>query len=107
MEEKTSEAILDVLGDIVTELKSKNENIIVKVCELVPSLKSVDFVDRIHNYNTKLHNWCSNNGIDCIKTRDYFKLGTGDVDINCYDNDNHPYDNLSRIGAVRLLDAHV
>ena len=30
----------------------------------------------------------------------------GDVDVNCYDNNsNISYDNLSRIGAVRLLDA--
>lgn len=106
-EEKSPEAILDELGDIVTELKSKNENIVVKVCELVPSMKSVDYVNKINIYNNKLLNWCSENGTVYIRTEHYFKLGMGDVDSNCYENDNRPYDNLSRIGAVRLLDAIV
>ena len=105
-EEKNPETILDELGDIVSELKSKNENITVKVCELVPSLKSVVYVDKINLYNHKLLNWCSNNAVTLIRTGDYFRLGTGEVDVNCYDNsDNQSYDNLSRIGAVRLLDA--
>ena len=88
-EEKTTEAILDELGDFVAELKSKNENITVKVCELVPSLKSVNFVNKINLYNNKLLDWCSNNGIVYIRTEDYFKLGMGDVDVNCYDNNSN------------------
>ena len=63
-------------------------------------------MDKINLYNHKLLNWCSNNGVTFIRTGDYFRLGTGEVDVNCYDDsDNHSYDNLSRTGAVRLLDA--
>ena len=47
-----------------------------------------------------------NNGVVFIETHKYFKLGSGDIDTNCYDNfENFNYDCLSRIGAIRLLDA--
>ena len=34
------------------------------------------------------------------------RFGTGDIDVNCYDcQDDKDYDLLSRVGAIRLLDA--
>ena len=103
-----SETIFDGIGEIVAELKSKNEDVNIKICELVPSLKSAEYVNKINEFNSKLHGWCQDNGVVYIKTENYFKLGTGDTDGTCYNNKNSSsYDNLSRIGAVRLLDAIV
>ena len=98
--------ILDDLGGVIAELKSKSSDINVKVCELAPGLKTNELADKIKLYNTKLNDWCNDNGVVLIKTENYFRLGTGDIDINCYNNlENAAYDSLSRIGAVRLLDA--
>ena len=105
-EETTLEEILDALGTIVADLKRKYEDVSVKVCELVPSLKSEELIEKTDLYNNKLSNWCNDNGVVFIKTDKHFKLGTGDVDLNCYgSHENFNYDTLSRIGATRLLDA--
>ena len=97
---------MDELGKVVAKLKGENDDIDVKVCELVPTLKSDELADKVNLFNKKLSDWCNNNGVSFIKTDNYFRLGTGDIDINCYENnDNVAYDNLSRIGAIRLLDA--
>ena len=38
--------------------------------------------------------------------QEFFKLGTGDLDVNCYESqDNENFHLLNRIGAIRLLDA--
>ena len=105
-EEQVSELIFDEIGEIVAELKDKKEDINIKFCELVPSLKSADFAYKINDYNSRLRGWCQDNGVVYIKTENYFRLGTGDIDETCYTNkDSLNYDNLSRIGAVRLLEA--
>ena len=105
-EETTIDEMLDSLGSTIADLKDKHDNVSVKVCELVPSLKTDELAEKISRYNSKLTEWCNNNDIVVIKTDKYFRLGTGDIDINCYENsDNFDYDILSRIGATRLLDA--
>ena len=105
-ESTDSEKALDDLGDLVANLKIKNSDVSVKVCELVPTLKSTEMTHKIDQFNSKLSNWCENNGVMFIRTQKYFKLGSGDIDINCYENfSSFDYDCLSRIGAIRLLDA--
>ena len=105
-EDITLENVLDNLGTAVAELKERNHEINVKVCELVPTLKTDNLQVRINQYNIKLREWCNNNGVTLIKTQDFFRLGTGDVDVNCYENQSDlEYDLLNRIGAIRLLDA--
>ena len=59
--------ILDDLGSIVAELKGKNAEINVKVCELVPSLKENGLQDRVSSYNIKMQDWCEQNGISVIR----------------------------------------
>ena len=101
------ENVFDDIGTIVAEIKRKNENVNVNICELVPSLNR-EVSSRIDDYNLKLSNWCDKNGVAFIKTNSYFKFGTGNVDESCYDIDNSSRCEefgLSRIGAIRLLDA--
>ena len=105
-EGEVSETIFDEIGEIITELKNKNEDVNIKICELVPSVKSADISYKINDYNSKLLRWCEDNGIVYVKTENYLRLGTGDIDETCYNNKDYlDYDNLSRIGAVRLLEA--
>ena len=105
-EETTFEEITDCLGTIVAELKRRDEDTYVCICELVPTLKSNEFANKVSQYNSKVSEWCTHNNISFIKTEKYFRLGTGDIDINCFDShEDFDYDNLSRIGAIRLLDA--
>ena len=82
------ERVLDGLGSAIAELKRKNSDINVKVCELIPSRKLNGLQDRINLYNVKLHDWCTDNGVTVINTGDFFRLGTGDLDVNCYECHN-------------------
>ena len=105
-EETTIDKMLDSLGSTIADLKHKYDNVYVKVYKLVPSLKANELAEKINQYNSKLTEWCNSNDIVVIKTDSYIRLGTGDIDINCYENlDNFDYDILSRIGVTRLLDA--
>ena len=74
----------------------------------MPSLRSDAFANKVIEFNSQLADWCNANGVVLIETVNYFKLGTGDVDLNCYENnDKNGPDYLSRGGAIRLLDAIV
>ena len=101
------EKMLDNLGTVVSELKRRNENVQVNICELIPNLLEGNFSDTIDQFNGKLLNWCENNGVSFIETVKFFKLGTGDSDTNCYREDENDVHNckLNRVGAIRLLDA--
>ena len=100
------EKVLDSLGAAVAELKKKNDEINVKVCELIPTLENNGLNTRINQYNSKLVEWCNSNGVCFVKTQEFFRLGTGDVDAICSENkDDKDYNLLNRIGAIRLLDA--
>lgn len=97
---------LDDLGALVAELKCKNENIIVTVCELIPTMSSPRMQDKIANYNIKLTGWCARNEISLNSTELFFRLGTGEMDANCFNlDDENANQELTRIGAIRLLDA--
>ena len=98
------ENILDTLGCIVSELKSKNDEIKVSVCELIPHAENPEIKERVEHFNVKLVEWCTENSISVIKTELSFRLGTGDIDINCFDDDEAET-TLSRIGIIRLLKA--
>ena len=104
--ETTPEEAINHLETLVANLKENSEDIKIKVCELVPSLKSEEIADKINQFNAKLEEWSSTNGVVFVKTNEYFKLGTGETDLLCYENaDKLDYDILSRVGATRLLDA--
>lgn len=62
--------------------------------------------NRVSEFNSELAKWCGLNDIALISTVPHFLLGTGETDFNCfmYRNGSVTSD-LSRIGAVRLLDA--
>jgi len=100
------ENILDNLGTLVAELKTKNENISVKICELIPCSNSTDMANRTENFNLRLIEWCVNNGLSLINTELHFRLGTGDIDETCFiSSDSVNGQTLTRTGATRLLDA--
>ena len=103
----TPQVTTDSLGSIVMDLKEINENTIIKVCELVPSPISSELTSKINLHNSKVSEWCNSNDVVFIQTEKFFKLGTGDIDNNCfeYNNDSINDECLSRIGVVRLLDA--
>lgn len=92
------------LGSLILDLKKKNDTMEIFVCELVPTLGLDDLDDRISQYNTKLKEWSSNNGIKIISTYLNFRFGTGDVDEMCFkmENDDEGIF-LNRHGVVRLL----
>jgi len=100
------ETILDALGALVAELRTKNEDITVKICELIPCIDSTIMENRVENFNLKLVDWCVSNGITLINTELHFRLATGEIDESCFtstdDATRHP---LTRIGAIRLLEA--
>ena len=101
---KKSEDILDILGCIVSELKSKNDEIKVKICELVSNDINSDLSERVEHFNIKLIEWCAKNSVTVVKTELSFRLGTGEMDVNCFD-DGTTETTLSRIGTIRLLEA--
>ena len=97
-------SVLDDLGSLITELKHKNEDVDIYICELAPHMNT-DIDDRINLYNEKLMEWCSVNGVMFIKTNLSFRLGTGDIDELCYDYEENILDvNLNRYGVLRLLE---
>ena len=105
-DETTPEEAVNCLETLVTVLKGNSEDITIKVCELVPSLTSAELTVKINQFNTKLEKWSDTNGVVFVKTNEYFKLGTGEIDLLCYENaDELDYDILSRVGAIRILDA--
>ena len=102
-ENENTSSILDDLGSLISELKNKNEEIDLYVCELAPSFNE-DTDDKITNFNEKLNQWSHVNGIKVIKTNLKFKLGTGEIDEMCYETENNEDKiRLNRYGALRLL----
>ena len=98
-------SILDDLGSLIAELKSKNENISIFACELAPNLNN-DLDSKITQYNEKLREWCTDNGITFIRTNLSFRLGTGDFDDNCFSfDDRYSRSVMNRHGVLRLLAA--
>ena len=95
--------ILDDLGFFISELKQKNENIKISVCELAPQMKR-DIDDKIGQYNDKLKDWCTVNRINLIETNLSFRLATGHIDEMCYNCEDSAFmANFNRYGVLRLL----
>lgn len=99
--------VFDSLGVLIAEIKAKNENVKVSVCELAPSLSSPAMQDSVSIFNSKILKWCEGSeDISLIRTAPHFTLGTGEPDESCFIHENDfPIDKLNRIGSMRLLDA--
>ena len=96
--------LLDNLGALISTLKEKNEDMIIYVCELVPSLKEDENLTKIKNYNKGMIEWCFKNNINIIKTDLPFRLGTGELDEMCFTTNEDTSDvTLNRFGVLRLL----
>lgn len=98
----SSDAILDNLGSLISDLKDKNSAMNINICQiaLVPMLTEIN--NKIAEYNDNLKNWGEKNGVSIIKIPPVFILGTGEVDDICFDNDDD-LPTLNRLGIVKLL----
>ena len=103
MDAEDISTILDNLEYLISDLKSKNDCIELFVCELVPSLDNEIDV-KINEFNVQVDKWATANGIKLLKTNLNYRLGTGEVDDICY-NDQVPNKSvtLNRFGVLRLL----
>lgn len=98
--------IFENLDSLVINLKEINEAMEISICQLAPTLMVEKYDDKINDYNNKLVKWSSDNGISHIETNLRFRLGTGDIDDMCYENDGEsPGLFLNRFGILRLLSA--
>ena len=96
--------ILDDLGSLTAQLKQINEDMIISVCQLGPTLKTDELEETIVYFNEQLEEWCKENGVILIKNFLAFKLGTDEVDEICYDiEEENSGVFLSRLGVIRLL----
>ena len=97
-------SIFDDLGSLISEFKSKSESVELFVCELAPSLER-EADTKITQFNERLHEWSNVNGVQVIKTNMSFRLGTGEVDQMCFNQEEEQsHMVLNRYGAIRLLD---
>lgn len=102
--EHSPTTIIDNLGSLISDLKEKNNNMNVYVCQIVPSPEYQDIQSKIEDFNNHLDKWGETNGIKVIDTVPTFKLGTGEVDDLCFDKViESSYSTLNRLGAVKLL----
>lgn len=102
--EHSSATIIDNLGSLISDLKEKNNNMNVYVCQIVPSPEYQDIQSKIEDCNNHLVKWGETNGIKIIDTVPTFKLGTGEMDDLCFDKViDSSYSTLNRLGAVKLL----
>ena len=104
IDESPSDKILDDLGSLISDLKRKNDDMKLYVCQVVPHIMLDQFRTQIEAYNEHLLRWGETNGVKIIKTSPYFTLSTGDLNDFCFDSDDNN-STLSRLGAVRLLDS--
>lgn len=103
LEESPHEIILDNMGALVSDLKEKNCSMKIFVCQIVPPNVSQDLKESIEYFNDHLLKWGETNGINILKITQNFKLGTGELDDLCFENDASG-EVFSRIGIIRLLD---
>ena len=103
VDEKSPTIILDILGSLISDLKEKNANMKVYVCQIVPTPTSQELNTNIKNYNDLLTNWGEANGIHVIKTPPIFRHGTDEIDDMCFNTENETFPVLNRLGVVKLL----
>ena len=85
LEGDTPGNILDSLGSLIAQLKQVNENMVIYICQIGPTLRTNEFEETIVYFNEQLEEWCTKNGVILVKTFLTFKLGTGEVDEICYE----------------------
>ena len=103
LDKSTLSDIFDRLDFLVAELKQVNENMDIYVCELAPIPNVNDYDEHINNFNNQVATWCTDNGVSVIKTNLQFRLGTGEVDLMCFNNICENENFLNRFGIIRLL----
>ena len=103
LEGKTPENILDCLGSLVSDLKERNSNMVINVCQIVPVPVSVEVQCSISDYNEQLVKWGEANGVGVVKTTPEFTLGTGSVDELCFEDEENRTILMNRLGVIRLL----
>ncbi|KAK3889699.1 hypothetical protein Pcinc_006265 [Petrolisthes cinctipes] len=89
IDESPSENILDNLGSLISDLKDKNYEMNIYVCQVVPPTTVQQFKDQIETYNEHLLKRGESNGISIIKTPPHFRLSTGEQDDMCFDGDDN------------------
>ena len=105
LDEKSPAAILDNLGSLISDLKERNNDMNIYVCQIVPSPTCPIIQVKIEDYNTQLFKWGEANGIDIVQTVPPFLLGTGELDEFCYDMRDNSHSLLNRQGIIKLLTA--
>ena len=91
-EESPPEIILDHLGSLISDLKEKNSEMKIHVCQVVPVPEPQEVQNKVKYYNEQLIKWREANGVNIVKTAPEFTLGTGNVDEWCLDiEDRKPY----------------
>ena len=104
LEGETPGNILDSLGSLIAQLKQVNENMVINICQISPTLRTDEFEETIIYLNEQLEEWCNKNGVILVKSFLTFKLGTGEVDKICYNTGGENSGVfLSRFGVIRLL----
>lgn len=103
LEGKSPATILDDLGCLISDLKEKNNNIKVHVCQVVPLVTSQENQAKTDDYNEHLIKWGETNGINIIKCVSSFKLYTGELDDLCFNKKNDSISVLNRLGVIKLL----
>lgn len=103
IEEHSTANILDNLGSLISDLKEKNNNMNVSVCQIVPYTMQKEIKDKIEDFNNHLLKWGETNGISIINTIPVFTLGTGELDDLCFNEKTEVQPALNRLGAIKLL----
>ena len=104
LEDQTPEIILDNLGALISDLKEKNVNMNIYVCQIVPSPMCEEMHAKMEEYNEHLLKWGKANGVSIIETVSSFSLGTGEVDDLCFDLKQDSNSLLNRLGVIKLMD---
>lgn len=104
LEDQTPEIILDNLGALISDLKEKNVNMNIYVCQIVPSPMCEEMHAKMEEYNEHLLKWGKANGVNIIETVSSFSLGTGEVDDLCFDLKQDSNSLLNRLGVIKLMD---
>lgn len=104
LDKSAPDKILDNLSSLISDLKERNRNMNIYICQLPPTLLSQDIQAKIGDFNEHLRLCCESNDISIIKTDPTFRLGTGEIDDMCYNMEgSSPGRTLNRLGIIRLF----
>lgn len=96
--------IITHLSALICELKNRNDEMNVFVCQPVSFPHNESMQTKISDLNEQIKKWSEINEIAIINPDLHFKLGTGEVDESCFQvHYQKNYALLNRSGAVRLL----